>query len=70
MKMTLFWDVVPCSLEEIYQHFRGVKGKILTRKYCQLKITVTQLGTIFQISRELQFKSFPTVTTFRLAITS
>jgi hypothetical protein len=23
MKMTVFWDVVPCSLVEIYRRFRG-----------------------------------------------
>jgi hypothetical protein len=23
MKMTVFWDVVPCSLVEVYQCFRG-----------------------------------------------
>jgi hypothetical protein len=23
MKMTVFWDVAPCSIIEIYQHFRG-----------------------------------------------
>jgi hypothetical protein len=23
MKMTIFWDVVPCSLVEVYRHFRG-----------------------------------------------
>jgi hypothetical protein len=23
MKVTVFWDVAPCSLVEVYQHFRG-----------------------------------------------
>jgi hypothetical protein len=23
MKMTVFWDVTPCSLVEVYRHFRG-----------------------------------------------
>jgi hypothetical protein len=23
MKMTVFWDVTPCSLVDVYQHFRG-----------------------------------------------
>jgi hypothetical protein len=23
MKMSVFWVVAPCNLEEVYQHFRG-----------------------------------------------
>jgi hypothetical protein len=42
MKMTAFWDIVPCSLVEVDRRFRGEYFILLVDSMCTLRILVSK----------------------------